>query len=152
MPPKVTAGLARSRVRGYSLSPAPPANRTPRVSFMRSLQTPPPNLTRRVSGWLDGGKKQLMVAQSIRVAGEHRRGHFVYASENRGGKIGEAATNSAKFGRRCHEVSPGQGAWSGSGHYSARFSERNTLGLGRTVAEATVASRVAGPKLCQFRG
>src|SRR5579862_6335870 len=34
MPPNVTAGLARSRVRGYRRSPAPPANRTPRVSFM----------------------------------------------------------------------------------------------------------------------
>src|SRR5271165_6112381 len=34
MPPNVTAGLARSRVRGYRRSPAPPASRTPRVSFM----------------------------------------------------------------------------------------------------------------------
>src|ERR1700693_3615573 len=34
IPPKVTAGLARSRVRGYRRSPAPPASRTPRVSFM----------------------------------------------------------------------------------------------------------------------
>src|SRR5271157_1392199 len=34
MPPKVTAGLARSRVRGYSRSPAPPASKTPRVSLI----------------------------------------------------------------------------------------------------------------------
>src|SRR5947209_17543967 len=33
-PPKVTAGLARSRVSGYRRSPAPPANSTPSVSFM----------------------------------------------------------------------------------------------------------------------
>src|SRR5580700_1060269 len=34
MPPKVTAGLARSRVRGYRRSPAPPASKTPSVSLM----------------------------------------------------------------------------------------------------------------------
>src|SRR3954471_2950058 len=34
MPPKVTAGLARSRVSGYRRSPAPPASKTPSVSFI----------------------------------------------------------------------------------------------------------------------
>src|ERR1022692_5085386 len=34
MPPKVTAGLARSRVSGYKRSPAPPASKTPRVSLI----------------------------------------------------------------------------------------------------------------------
>src|SRR5580704_10226540 len=45
MPPKVTAGLARSRVSGYSRSPAPPASKTPSVSFIRNsaLKTPPSN-------------------------------------------------------------------------------------------------------------
>src|SRR6478672_545881 len=41
MPPKVTAGLARSRVSGYKRSPAPPAKRTPRVSFITDPQIPP---------------------------------------------------------------------------------------------------------------
>src|SRR5690348_5159560 len=36
-PAKGTAGLARSRVRGKSLSPAPPASRTPSVSLMVRL-------------------------------------------------------------------------------------------------------------------
>src|SRR3954447_11297249 len=34
MPPKVPAGLARSRVSGYRRSPAPPASKTPSVSFI----------------------------------------------------------------------------------------------------------------------
>src|ERR1039458_462918 len=33
-PPKGTAGLARSRVRGKSRSPAPPASKTPSVSLI----------------------------------------------------------------------------------------------------------------------
>src|SRR5579884_4200570 len=42
MPPKVTAGLARSRVRGYSRSPAPPASRQTRVflTMRASLLSP----------------------------------------------------------------------------------------------------------------
>src|ERR1035438_6334125 len=37
-PPNGTAGLARSRVRGKSLSPAPPASKTPSVSLI-AVQT-----------------------------------------------------------------------------------------------------------------
>jgi hypothetical protein len=44
-PAKGTAGLARSRVRGNSLSPAPPASKTPSVSLItrtpRSLNLEP---------------------------------------------------------------------------------------------------------------
>src|SRR5579863_2313659 len=40
MPPKVTAGLARSRVSGKRRSPAPPASRTPRVSFISVSNLP----------------------------------------------------------------------------------------------------------------
>src|ERR1700758_3197221 len=36
-PAKGTAGLARSRVKGNNLSPAPPASNTPSVSLMYSL-------------------------------------------------------------------------------------------------------------------
>src|SRR5580692_5133972 len=36
-PPKGTAGFARSRVRGKSLSPAPPASSTPSVSLISKL-------------------------------------------------------------------------------------------------------------------
>src|SRR5579859_2742538 len=39
MPPKVTAGLARSRVSGYRRSPAPPASNTPSVSFIGNSDT-----------------------------------------------------------------------------------------------------------------
>src|ERR1035438_8883953 len=39
-PPKGTAGLARSRVSGKSLSPAPPASSTPSVSFMSMGSSP----------------------------------------------------------------------------------------------------------------
>src|ERR1700685_3874121 len=40
MPANGTAGLARSRVRGKSRSPAPPASSTPSVSFIPPLRSP----------------------------------------------------------------------------------------------------------------
>src|SRR5262249_35893746 len=40
-PPKLTAGLARSRVRGYKRSPAPPASNTPNVSLIEPARSQP---------------------------------------------------------------------------------------------------------------
>src|SRR5437660_12790660 len=59
MPPKVTAGLARSRVSGCSRSPAPPASSTPSVSFIsltasldgRQQHPEQRMVTRRISGF-----------------------------------------------------------------------------------------------------
>src|SRR5271154_5686758 len=63
MPPKVTSGLARSRVSGKSRSPAPPASKTPRVSF---IWRPP-----FASGWRFGRYQRTTLMMLRNVEDSH---------------------------------------------------------------------------------
>src|SRR5207248_583101 len=76
MPPKVTAGLARSRVSGYSRSPAPPASSTPNVSFM-----PRRSRSRNLLMLAEGNASRA--AAEILLVDQFRSFDFVIPSEAR---------------------------------------------------------------------
>src|ERR1700722_20711057 len=70
MPPKGTAGLARSRVKGQRRSPCPPANRTPIALRIRGMRAPGRGRSERHSTSMARGCRKFHREKPEEIMGE----------------------------------------------------------------------------------